>query len=173
VKKFKSSFLKKYFCPDQFVHSVIDVDYQKLYKLNIKGLIFDIDNTIVEYNAFEIPDLIFDLFKELTSRGFEICFLSNNKKKRVSYFGELFNIKAFHTALKPTPFGLNHAIKSLDLSKDKLAIIGDQVFTDILCGKMQKIYTILVEPILERKDIFNKLKRKLELSIIKSFDINK
>lgn len=158
--------INKIFYPDDYFPSIMDIDYSKIYKKGIRGLIFDIDNTIVPYNTYEIPDSVLDLFKNLTREGFAVCFLSNNKKKRVSHFEQLFNIHAFHTALKPTPFGIWRVIKYLNLPRNKLAIIGDQIFTDIICGRTQKIYTILVAPLVERTDFINKFKRSLELNIL-------
>jgi len=157
---------KKFFYPDLHVACVFDLDYDKIYKSGIHGLIFDIDNTIVAHDKLEISDMIHDLFKNLIAKGFIICFLSNNKKKRVSYFGEILKIQAFHRALKPSPFGMLRAVKSLGLPKNKLAIIGDQIFTDVLCGRVQKIYTVLVDPIGEKKGLINKLKRNLERMIL-------
>ena len=157
----------KFFYPDDYYPSIMDIDYMKIYKKGIRGLVFDIDNTIVPYNTYEIPDSVLDLFKNLTRKGFAICFLSNNKKKRASHFTKLFNI---HTALKPTPFGILRAIKYLRLPKNKIAIIGDQIFTDVICGRLQKIYTVLVDPIVERTDFINKFKRSLELSILNKND---
>lgn len=156
----------KIFYPDEYVKSIMEIDYDKIYKKGIRGLLFDIDNTIVPYNTFEIPDSVLDLFEDLANKGFTVCFLSNNKKKRVSHFSHMFNIHAFHTALKPTPIGLIRAIKYLNKPKNKLAVIGDQIFTDVICGRMQNIYTILVEPIVERTDFFNKFKRSIELNIL-------
>ncbi len=160
----------KFFYPDDYYPSIMDIDYMKIYKKGIRGLVFDIDNTIVPYNTYEIPDSVLDLFKNLTRKGFAICFLSNNKKKRVSHFIKLFNIHGFHTALKPTPFGILRAIKYLRLPKNKIAIIGDQIFTDVICGRLQKIYTVLVDPIVERTDFINKFKRSLELNILNKND---
>jgi HAD superfamily phosphatase (TIGR01668 family) len=173
MNKLRELLHEKFFYPDEFIDSIANINYDALYDKDIRGLIFDIDNTIVAYNVFEVSDIIVDLFGALIKKGFTICLLSNNKRHRVSYFGELLNIKAFHTALKPTQFGLRRAIKSLSLPKNQLAIIGDQIFTDVLCGKIQKIYTVLVEPIAMQNSFVDKLKRKLELSILKTYTTNK
>lgn len=156
----------KFFYPDDYVDSILNINYERLYELGIRGLIFDIDNTIVPYNTFEIPDSILNLFENLITKKFMICFLSNNKKKRVMHFCQLFNIHGFHTALKPTPFGFFKAVKYLNLPKSELAIIGDQIFTDVICGRLQNIYTVLVDPIVERTDFINKFKRNLERIIL-------
>ena len=175
IKKIKElvNKLKNLFYPDEYFYSVSDIDYKKIYAMGIRGLVFDIDNTIVPYNTYEIPDSVLALFEDLIAQGFLICFLSNSKKKRVEYFTQLFNVRGFHTALKPTPFGLWRAIKHLDLPHEKLAIIGDQIFTDVICGRMQNIYTVLVEPIVERDGRISKFKRVLEKKILNKRDINK
>jgi len=171
IKNLKKKF-KSLFYPDKYFYSVLDIDFKKIYDMGIRGLIFDIDNTIVPYNTYETPDTILNLFKELAAQGFLICFLSNNKKKRVEYFSKLFNIRGFHTALKPTVFGLWRAVKHLNLSHEKLAIIGDQIFTDVICGRSQNILTILVDPIVERDGWINKFKRKLEKKILAKKNIS-
>jgi len=158
--------LIKFFYPDNYFRSIKDIDYDKIYLNGIRGLIFDIDNTIVAYDSFEIKKEVLDLFKALANKGFSICFLSNNKKKRVAYFCDKFNIRGFHTALKPTPFGLIKAIKYLGLPKNKIAIIGDQIFTDVICGRLHNIYSILVEPIAPENNFINKIKRRFELAIL-------
>lgn len=165
--------IARFFYPDDYVKSIRDIDYGKIYASGIRGLIFDIDNTVVAYNSFEVSNDILDLFKNLADMGFGICFLSNSLKKRVTCFCDRFGVRGFHMALKPTPFRLMQAIKYLGLPRSKLAIIGDQVFTDVICGRTQNIYTILVSPIEPEKSFIKKIKRRLEKAILNEFLLSK
>lgn len=156
----------KLFLPKQYVNAISDIDYEKLRAEGYEGLIFDIDNTIVPYNTYYVQDSIVELFKTLSEKKFTVCFLSNNNKKRVTHFSELFNIKGIHMALKPSPWGFIKAVRLLKIPHDKLVIIGDQVLTDVLCGNLQGIHTILVNPMLERSDFINRIKRWFELKLL-------
>ena len=164
--------LKKLF-PYEYVESVFTINYKKLYKKGYRGLIFDIDNTIVGYDNFEIKKEIFDLFIELEKIGFKICLVSNSFKKRVVYFENVLNIKSFNTALKPLPFGIMKGIKYLGVPKNKIVMIGDQIFTDVICARLNNIFVVLVEPIKERIEFFDRFKRKLELRILNKHDKEK
>lgn len=165
--------IKRVFWPDIYCESVMDIDFKKIYKSGFRGLIFDIDNTIVGYDNFEIKKEIFDLFIELEGIGFKICLVSNSFKKRVVYFENVFNIKSFNTALKPLPFGIMKGIKYLGVPKNKIVMIGDQIFTDVICARLNSIFVVLVEPIKERIEFVNRFKRKLELKILNKYDKKK
>ena len=89
------------------------------------------------------------------------------------YFENVFNIKSFNTALKPLPFGIMKGIKYLGVPKNKIVMIGDQIFTDVICARLNNIFVVLVEPIKERIEFVNKFKRKLELKILNKYDKEK
>lgn len=165
--------IKRIFWPDIYCKSVWDIDFKKIYKNGFRGLIFDIDNTIVGYDNFEIKKEIFDLFIELEEMGFKVCLVSNSFKRRVAYFENVLNIKSFNTALKPLPFGIMKGIKYLGVPKNEIVMIGDQIFTDVICARLNNIFIILVEPIKERIEFFDRFKRKLELKILNKYDKEK
>ena len=162
--------IKKIFWPNMYCKSVTDIDFKKIYKAGFRGLIFDIDNTVVAYDDFDIKEEIFDLFIELEKIGFKLCFVSNSFKNRVVYFENRLSIKSFSTALKPLPFGIMRGIKYLGLPKNKIVMVGDQVFTDVIGARLNNIFIILVAPIKERIEFVDRFKRKLELKILHKYD---
>ncbi len=160
--------LKRLF-PNQIVDSIYDVEYTKLYKEGVRGLLFDIDNTLVPCHV-EHPDTnIIDLFMSLKEKGFTIALVSNNNKKRVLRFNEKLKLLAYPKAKKPFTRNLKRAMQSIQSSKDTTALIGDQIFTDIYGGNKLGIRTILVNPLSEKEHWFTKIKRGTENKILQSY----
>ncbi len=160
------------FYPKMYVKNIKEIPYKKLYSKNIKNLIFDIDNTIVGFNVCEPNNEIVSFFEELKNKGFKICLLSNNNKKRVELFNKKLGLLAVYDAHKPTFRGLNKALKLLESNNKNTAIIGDQIFTDVLVGNRKNIYTILVKPISKKDEFFVKLKRYFEKIILIKYEKN-
>ncbi|MGM0413898.1 MAG: YqeG family HAD IIIA-type phosphatase [Bacillota bacterium] len=146
-------FIKKYFQPDYHFNCMSEIDINLLKDSNIKGLIIDIDNTTMAYSSKELKVVIQDWISEIDNKNFEIVFVSNTIPERVEFVGDYFNKPAYGYAAKPFRFAFNKAINHLKLPNEKIAIIGDQIFTDILGGNLTGFMTILVEPI-EKNDFF-------------------
>ncbi|TCT16905.1 hypothetical protein EDC18_101201 [Natranaerovirga pectinivora] len=157
--------LKKLF-PDTYVDSIHDIDYKKLYEEGKRGLIFDIDNTLVPYDVAHPDDKIITLFEELKALGFKICLASNNNKDRVIKFNERLKLIAIHKALKPFRRNLRKAMYLMKTKKEETVIIGDQIFTDVLGGNRLGIKTILVVPIQDKEEWITKIKRNTERKIL-------
>jgi len=147
------SFIKKYLQPDYHFNCMSDIDLKLFRESNIKGLIIDIDNTTMPYSSKKLQVVIKDWINKVDNEDFEITFVSNTIPKRADFVSNYFNKPAYGYAAKPFGFAFKRAIKSMDLSNEKIAIIGDQIFTDILGGNLAGFMTILVEPI-ESKDFF-------------------
>ena len=96
--------------------------------------------------------------------------VSNGRKSRVDKFNEDVKLDAFHLSLKPIPFNVIRMIKKLGFKRKEAVIIGDQIFTDVLAGKFAFVKTILVKPIEPKKTKTEKIKRKLEKSILKLYN---
>ena len=165
--------LNRLFWPDEYVKSVKDIDFKKIYHDGFRGLIFDIDNTIAVYDGFKIENDIMDLFVDLEKMGFKICFVSNSLRNRVGYFENRFNIKSFSMALKPLPFGITNGINYLNLPKDKIMMVGDQILTDVLGARLKSMCVVLVKPIKEKVEFFAKIKRRIEVKILNKYLENK
>lgn len=157
------------FFPTQWIKSVYDIDYEKLYNDGIRGLIFDIDNTLVPYFIKESDEKIIQLFTDLKEHGFKISLVSNGKKDRVIKFNENLKLYAIHRASKPRTKNLKKAMDVMETGKDSTVMIGDQVFTDVWAGNRLGIQTILVDPISEKDELITWVKRGVEGRILKKY----
>ena len=156
----------KVFKPKSYYKSIFDVNYEYLKKKKIKVIIFDLDNTIITVDE-ELPnEKIKNLFEKL-SNDFKIFIASNNKKERVRRIGKYMNVHAFYSVVKPTKKIRKLLLKKYDVKMDEVAIIGDQVVTDIFMGNRLKMYTILVDPLGEKDLKITYFNRWLERRIIK------
>jgi hypothetical protein len=159
----------KYFFPVQMADSVFDIDYDKFWEMGFKGLIFDIDNTLATFDSPLPCENVADLLRGLSHKGFSICFLSNNRRKRVEIFSEGLGYPHVWKAGKPMLRGIRRALGLLGLDKDKVLLIGDQLFTDCWVGKRAGIHTILTKPIADRDEWTVKLKRFPEKLVMKAY----
>jgi HAD superfamily phosphatase (TIGR01668 family) len=145
--------------PDAYYKSIFNINIDNLKESDIKGIIVDIDNTIVPWNDKKISDEVFNWFKNLIEEGFRLCLISNGMTKRVEYFSNQLDIPAIGTAVKPRKKAFRKALKILGLKKDKVAVVGDQIFTDVLGGNRMGFMTILVDPLNEDEFITTKIMR--------------
>ena len=149
--------------PKVYVNSVYNIDLKKLKKTKkIKGIIVDLDNTLVAWGQKEISQKTIDWVKEAKRLGFKICIVSNTNSKRVAEFAKIFNIPYHSKYFKPFSIAFNNGLKILDTKKSETVVIGDQIFTDIWGGNRLKLLTILVVPIVKKDSIGTFLHRNLE-----------
>ena len=155
--------------PDLYINNIKEITIEMLNKNNIKGLILDVDNTIIDYNKNILNGSI-EWCEKLKQNGIKICILSNsNKKEKVKNVAQQFNIEYIYFAKKPLKFGFNKAKQLLSLGHNNIAVVGDQIFTDVLGAHRSKMFAILTKP-LEKKDIWiTVLKRPIEEFIIKKY----
>jgi len=151
-----------------FYNTVYDIDYSLLKSKGIKALLFDIDNTLVCYDAPYPDEKLFALFDKLKEDGFKLYLLSNNNKERVKIFSEKANLPYRGRALKPLKLNIKRAMKVLSTDKKTTALIGDQLFTDVWGANRAGITSILVNPISDKEDRFVAFKRHLEKLINKN-----
>lgn len=123
----------KRFYPYAYVDSVFAINYQKLYNMGYRGLIFDIDNTLVHHGDDSTPE-IDDLFFRIQKMGFKTLLLSNNTEERIESFLKNIDSLYIHDARKPEKAGYEKAAEMLGIEKEKIMFIGDQVFTDRYSG---------------------------------------
>ncbi|MDR2904288.1 MAG: YqeG family HAD IIIA-type phosphatase [Clostridiales bacterium] len=159
----------KRFYPKTYLENIYQIDFARLKKNGVAGLIFDIDNTIAPFDIPEPDDRITDFFVKLTGMGFKVCLLSNNNEGRVALFNKKLKLFAIHSAGKPKLSGINKALGLLGTTPDQTVLIGDQVFTDIWCGNRKGIYTVLVKPIAQRDEWTVRLKRGAEKIVVKAY----
>jgi HAD superfamily phosphatase (TIGR01668 family) len=137
--------------PDRFVPRLHDVPHEELEAAGIRGLIVDLDNTLLGFQQTELAQEHLAWVARAHDRGFRIVMLSNNFSDRVRGLAAQLNVACIPNALKPLPFGFLKAKKHLNMRRREIAVVGDQLFTDVLGGKLCGLYTILTEPI-ELKD---------------------
>lgn len=153
------------FYPKEYVKSAYEIDFKRLYHLGYRGLLFDIDNTLVEHGA-DINESAIKLFEQLKALKFRICLLSNNKEARVKRFNQKIQVDYIYKARKPSTGSYFEAIKRMKGTKETTVFIGDQIFTDIYGANRAGIYSILVKPINKREEIQIVLKRYLEKIVL-------
>jgi uncharacterized protein len=139
------------FGPDRFAPRLHDISLTELEASGIRGLIVDLDNTLLGFRETELAAEHLAWVAEAHDRGMRIVMLSNNFTERVTGIAAKLGVGCIPNALKPLPFGFVRAVKYLDMPRSAIAVVGDQLFTDVLGGKICGLYTILTEPI-ESKD---------------------
>ena len=153
------------FYPDEWLDSAYVIDYEKLYKEGCRGLIFDIDNTLVPHGA-PADDRAKALFERLHTIGFSAVLLSNNKEPRVKSFAEDVKYADYIFKAKPSVKGYEEAMRRMGTTKETTLFIGDQLFTDVWGARRVGIHSILVKPINPKEEIQIVLKRRLEWVIL-------
>ena len=151
--------------PDKYLKSTYAIDFEQLYDQGFRGILFDIDNTLVPHGA-PADERAKELFRKLHAMGFNTCLRSNNKEPRVKSFCEKVNSPYIYKAGKPLPKGYLGGIRKMGTTKETTLFVGDQIFTDILGAKRAGLYTILVSPIHPKKEIQIVLKRYLEKIVL-------
>ena len=154
-------------CPDFYFESVLDVPYERLYELGLRGLIFDIDNTLGAYEDEVAPGEICVMMDRLGDLGFKVGLLSNNGLRRMESFNRDMKLPGSARAAKPLAGKLLRLVRDMGLARHECAMVGDQLLTDIWCGRRAGVRTILVKPLTEREVLSVMLKRGLERRLFK------
>ncbi len=155
------------FKADYFYNRIWDISTDFLEREEIKCVLLDVDNTLTTHDNPDIHPLAQKWLDSINSVGIIPVVISNNIEARVAPFADKIGAKYVCHAQKPKPKGIIEAEKITGISKSCMLMIGDQIFTDVLCGKFSKIKTALVEPF-ELEDMpFFKVKRFLEKIILK------
>ncbi len=153
------------FYPSIYMDSTYKINFQKLYDSGYRGIIFDIDNTLVCHGA-PADERSMALIKSLKEMGYEIMLLSNNKEPRVKSFNDQVQVRYIYKAGKPGKAGYQKAMETMETKTENTIFVGDQIFTDIWGAKALGIYSILVKPIDKKEEIQIVLKRYLEKIIL-------
>lgn len=151
--------------PDKYVKSTYEINFEQLYEQGFRGILFDIDNTLVPHGAPADARAI-KLFQKLHTMGFKTCLISNNKEPRVKSFCEQVDSLYIYKAGKPLPKGYLEGIRRMGTKTENTLFVGDQIFTDVLGAKRANLYTIMVSPIHPKEEIQIVLKRYLEKIVL-------
>lgn len=154
-----------YFFPDEVKESTYEIDFDRLYEQGYRGVIFDIDNTLVPHGE-PADDRAKALFAHLKELGFSCCLLSNNKLARVKMFNDDVHVHFIEDAHKPSTKNYVKATRLMGTKKSNTIFVGDQLFTDVWGAKRAGIRNILVRPIHPKEEIQIVLKRYLEKIVL-------
>lgn len=151
--------------PDEYWNSAYALPYEELYQRGYRGILFDIDNTLVRHGA-PADDAAIALFRRLREIGFRPLALSNNKEPRVKEFCDAVRVPYVYKAGKPRRGGYRKAMKAIHTDVSDTLFVGDQLFTDIWGAKRCGLYSILVQPIHPKEEILIVMKRMLERIVL-------
>ena len=146
------------FYPDEYLKSIDEVDFEKYYKQGIRGIISDIDNTLVPH-GFPADEHIIKVFEKVHGLGMDTCLISNNDEPRVKPFAEEVRSKYIYDAHKPSRKNYIRAMELMGTDKNTTLFLGDQIFTDVWGANRTGIRSIMLEKINTKEEIQIVLKR--------------
>ncbi len=153
------------FYPDLYISSTYKIDFQRLYDSGYRGIIFDIDNTLVCHGA-PADNRSIQLIESLKGMGYRILLLSNNKEPRVKMFNDAVHVQYIFKAGKPARAGYQKAMAMMGTDVSNTLFVGDQLFTDVWGARNAGIYSLLVQPIDKKEEIQIVFKRYLEKIVL-------
>ena len=160
------------FKPECYIQSYKHIDINKLKEKNYQLIIVDIDNTLIPCDSKIVSKDAIDFVNKL-KEDFIVVVASNNVRKRVKPLADKLTLPFYSFALKPLPFTFYHISKKYHGDRKKILLIGDQIMTDVLASKTSNISCILVDPIVDKDNIFGTITRSIENIIRKLFDFNR
>lgn len=153
--------------PWRHATSIFDLTGDLLKRHGVRGLILDLDNTLVEWGKSDIRPELVKWIESLKSQGFKLCILSNGVPSRVRDISDKLGILPIPRAIKPRRGAFAKALKLLGTGCDDTVVVGDQLFTDVLGGNRCRLRTILIPPLSEREFIYTRLVRRIERLVLK------
>lgn len=157
------------FSPDATFLCYRDVTAEILLSAGVRVLLLDIDNTLAPYEQPDPDSAIIGWLEELRAAGITAAFLSNNHGERVERFNRALSLPVRCSAKKPLPGNAKKLLRALGGNKKNAALLGDQIFTDVLCAHLAGIRAFLVPPIKDRTDRGTRFKRRMEKGILKKY----
>ncbi len=154
--------------PNDDYDSAYDIDYYNYYLKGYRGILFDVDNTLVEHGE-PVTIRAIELFGRLKETGFKTCIISNNKEYRVKPLAEALESDYVYKAGKPSARGYIEGMRRIGTDAGTTLFVGDQIFTDILGANRAGIHSILVKPVARHEEIQIVLKRRLEYFVLKEY----
>lgn len=159
----------KHFLPNEHVKSILDIKPEKLKERGVKGIITDLDNTLVEWDRPLATPALIKWFDEINKHNILVTIVSNNNEARVKAFADPLKIPFIFRAKKPLVPAFNRAIKQMGIKKEEAVVIGDQLMTDVLGGNRGGFHTILVVPVAQTDGLATKFNRFMERRILNWF----
>ncbi|GAB3050611.1 YqeG family HAD IIIA-type phosphatase [Virgibacillus ainsalahensis] len=156
----------KFFLPNEHVKSVFDIQPAILKQKGIKGIITDLDNTLVAWDVKDATPEVVQWFELMRDHDIKVTIISNNNQERVKIFSDPLKTPFVYSARKPLSRAFKTVAKQMGLKKEEVVVIGDQVLTDVLGGNFAGFYTMLVIPIVQTDGKITKINRKIERRIL-------
>jgi HAD superfamily phosphatase (TIGR01668 family) len=157
--------------PDLRIDSVLELDLPRLGSLNLDALLLDVDCTLKDYRAEELVPGVTEWLQRLRAAGIGLCLVSNGRAARIRRLADTLQLPVVCQACKPLPFGCRAGVRRLGTDRHRTAIVGDQLFADILAGRLAGLTCILVRPIHpEQERWFTRIKRPLERYLLARMD---
>lgn len=153
------------FYPKEYLDSTYQIDFEQLYQRGVRGILFDVDNTLVPHGA-PADERALELFGQLRRLGIRACLISNNQRERVKGFADSVGADFVENAHKPSVKGYQRGLELIHCTEKDTIFVGDQLFTDIYGANRAGIHTILVRPIHPKEEIQIVLKRYLERVVL-------
>lgn len=160
---------KKYFMPNEYVKSIFQIDIAKLAESGVKGIITDLDNTLVGWDVEEPTEEVKAWFQKAKKHGITVTIVSNNNERRVAEFAKPLEADCIFKARKPRGKAFNRATKQMALQPDEVVVIGDQMLTDVFGGKRRGLFTIMVVPVKQTDGFVTKFNRIIERRLLQHF----
>ncbi|MEN2765916.1 YqeG family HAD IIIA-type phosphatase [Ornithinibacillus xuwenensis] len=157
------------FLPNEHVKNVFEIKPELLKNKGIKGIITDLDNTLVAWDVKNATPEVIEWFKQMRDNGIKVTIISNNKEERVKMFSEPLGSPFVFSARKPLTRAFKTAAKQMGLKKEEIVVIGDQLLTDVLGGNRAGFHTILVVPIVQTDEKITQFNRRIERKIMNYF----
>ena len=133
--------------PDAVVERVEDFDASRFQQWGVRGIALDLDNTIVPWHTSAVTPGAAAWIRDVLGRGVKVCLITNNYSGGAAATSALFDIPVIKGALKPSPWSFRAALRELGVTGENAAVVGDQIFTDVLGGKLAGMRAILVKPL--------------------------
>jgi HAD superfamily phosphatase (TIGR01668 family) len=155
------------FRPKEYASSIYELDLSRLKNQGIRGLLVDLDETLIPREINRVSPQAFTWISKAKEVGFKICLTSNSRHpSRVEYLAKTLNVPFIALAMKPFPWAFKRSLDLLDAPPSRVAVIGDQLFTDILGGNWYGMYTVLVNPLTPETFWGRKILRWIEAVVL-------
>jgi len=153
--------------PNLQIDNVLELTVDRVRSLQLDGLLLDMDCTLKDYHERQCNPAVIQWIRTLSSSGIQLCILSNAKLERLMPLVETIGIPFVAKAFKPLPFGCKAGLQKLQISAGRTAMVGDQLFSDVLAGRLAGLYTILVRPTSLEEPWFTRIKRPMERRVLR------
>jgi HAD superfamily phosphatase (TIGR01668 family) len=152
--------------PHLYLDSILELELNYLQQNGIRGLYLDVDGTLKNHGAIEIGSEVVGWMQQIRESGVTLCLCSNGRATRIEQLAQTLDIPFIAEAYKPFPFRCRRALRERGLLAHEIAMVGDQIYADVLVGRLSRMHTILIKPTSRVEPWFTRLKRPFETPIL-------